>query len=812
MKSFLIYFLLIIACTLIFIVTIFSCKKDELVRQAKVQTLSVSEIMAITAKAEGNLIDLGTGITDHGHCWGAEANPVVGGSATSLGAASKTGTYTSNLQWLESGKLYHLRAYAKCGDKIVYGDDKTFTTTSDPGAPAIGTTTAGNALATVTFTAPADDGGLAITGYTVTSNPGNKTASGSASPLTVTGLTNGIAYTFTVTATNANGAGLTSAASNSVTPSTISESPTNIIASAGNAQATLTFTAPANDGGSVITGYKATSNPGDISVTAAASPLIVTGLSNGTPYTFTVTAMNTNGSSQASTVSNTIMPAISGIVYDVEGNVYKTVTIGTRVWMAENLKTTKFNDNTSIPWVTAYTKWESLTTPGYNWYADQIYYKATYGALYNWFAIDAASNGGKNICPAGWHVPTDLEWNTLVRFLGGEGVAGGKLKETGTSHWSIETTGTTNETGFTGLPGGACHFSGGFSDMSYFGYWWSSTEYTSTSSWGRYLSINGSSMQSTINDKRFGFSIRCLQGDVIINVPSAPIIETVSAGNGQAAVIFSAPVSDGGSVITSYTVTSSPGGLTASGTGSPLTVTGLTNRTAYTFTVSATNENGTGSASAASNSVTPAISGTSISDIDGNLYYTVDIGTQVWMAENLRTTKYNDNTDIPLVTDNTAWSVLTTPGYSWYRNDETTYKSTYGALYNWFTVDAASNGGKNVCPVGWHVPGDSEWTTLTTFLGGDAAAGDKLKETGITHWLSPSTEPTNETGFTALPGGYRVTEGLYGSVGNEGKWWSSTMYNGPIAWYRYMYFNISYVGRDGSYKPYGLSIRCLRDN
>jgi uncharacterized protein (TIGR02145 family) len=155
---------------------------------------------------------------------------------------------------------------------------------------------------------------------------------------------------------------------------------------------------------------------------------------------------------------------------------------------------------------------------------------------------------------------------------------------------------------------------------------------------------------------------------------------------------------------------------------------------------------------------------------------------------------------------------LTTPGYSWYRNDETTYKSTYGALYNWFTVDAASNGGKNVRPVGWHVPGDSEWTTLTTFLGGDAAAGDKLKETGITHWLSPSTEPTNETGFTALPGGYRVTEGLYGSVGNEGKWWSSTMYNGPIAWYRYMYFNISYVGRDGSYKPYGLSIRCLRDN
>ena len=120
------------------------------------------------------------------------------------------------------------------------------------------------------------------------------------------------------------------------------------------------------------------------------------------------------------------------------------------------------------------------------------------------------------------------------------------------------------------------------------------------------------------------------------------------------------------------------------------------------------------------------------------------------MAENLKTTKYRDGTSIPLVTENTAWLNLTTPGYCWYNNDAAHYKSTYGALYNWYVLNAGSNGWKNVCPTGWHVPTDAEWTTLTTYLGGESIAGGKLKETGTSHWLSPNTVATNETGLHTL--------------------------------------------------------------
>jgi uncharacterized protein (TIGR02145 family) len=199
-------------------------------------------------------------------------------------------------------------------------------------------------------------------------------------------------------------------------------------------------------------------------------------------------------------------------------------------------------------------------------------------------------------------------------------------------------------------------------------------------------------------------------------------------------------------------------------------------------------------------------SGSTVTDKDGNVYNTITIGTQTWMKENLKVTKYNDGTAIPLVTDNTAWGALSTPGYCWYNNDQTTYGNTYGALYNWYTV----NIGK-LCPTGWHVPTDAEWTTLTTFLGGESVSGGKLKETGTTHWLSPNTGATNETGFTALPGGYRNYDGTFHFIGYYGFWWSATENITSTAWYRFMYYNSSGVGRSYYDKRYGLSVRCLRD-
>ncbi|MCD4768678.1 MAG: fibrobacter succinogenes major paralogous domain-containing protein [Bacteroidales bacterium] len=201
-----------------------------------------------------------------------------------------------------------------------------------------------------------------------------------------------------------------------------------------------------------------------------------------------------------------------------------------------------------------------------------------------------------------------------------------------------------------------------------------------------------------------------------------------------------------------------------------------------------------------------------VTDYDGNSYNTVKIGNQWWMVENLKVTKYNDGTAIPLVTDNTAWTNLTTPGYCWYNNDEATIKNPYGALYNWHTVNTSK-----LCPTGWHVPSDAEWTKLRNYLGGEIAAGGKLKETGTTHWDSPNTGATNETGFTGLPGGYcsghhEDSRSFYG-LGTAGDFWSATMGYYPqtaLKWGLYC-FSTDLDGGCGI-MLHGFSVRCLKDN
>ncbi len=155
-----------------------------------------------------------------------------------------------------------------------------------------------------------------------------------------------------------------------------------------------------------------------------------------------------------------------------------------------------------------------------------------------------------------------------------------------------------------------------------------------------------------------------------------------------------------------------------------------------------------------------------VKDIDGNVYKTVTIGTQVWMAEDLKTTKYNDGTPIPYVADDTEWKNLRSDAYCWYNNDESN-KTTYGALYNWYTT----NTGK-LCPVGWHVSTNSDWEKLIDYGGGWEIAGGKLKEAGTTHWDAPNIGATNEFGFTALPGGGRGAEnGKFSVLGRDLGYW-----------------------------------------
>jgi uncharacterized protein (TIGR02145 family) len=197
-----------------------------------------------------------------------------------------------------------------------------------------------------------------------------------------------------------------------------------------------------------------------------------------------------------------------------------------------------------------------------------------------------------------------------------------------------------------------------------------------------------------------------------------------------------------------------------------------------------------------------------VTDIDGNIYHTVTIGKQEWMVENLKVTKYNDGTTIPLVTIGTAWENMTTSGYCWYNNDEVTYKKTSGALYNWYAVNT-----DKLCPSGWHVPNDAEWTTMINYLGGKNIAGGKLKDVDSTLWSEPNTGATNESGFSAIPGGYRygVVGGMFLGFGYTGYWWSSSELSSFEAWSYYLHNSITDVVRIQNGKKYGYSIRCIRD-
>lgn len=201
----------------------------------------------------------------------------------------------------------------------------------------------------------------------------------------------------------------------------------------------------------------------------------------------------------------------------------------------------------------------------------------------------------------------------------------------------------------------------------------------------------------------------------------------------------------------------------------------------------------------------PSVTYGTMTDQDGNVYKTVTIGTQTWMAENLKVTKYNDGIAIPNVTDNTAWKELTTGALCDYANTPSN-SETYGKLYNWYAVKTGK-----LAPKGWHVPSDAEWTELTNYLGGTSVAGGKLKETGTTHWASPNTGATNETGFTALPGGTRYSSGAFDDIGTSGVWWSATENNATSAWDRIVYLNYSDVVRGYFNKEVGFSVRCVRD-
>ena len=193
---------------------------------------------------------------------------------------------------------------------------------------------------------------------------------------------------------------------------------------------------------------------------------------------------------------------------DFDNNSYATVQIGIQTWMAENLKTTHYKNGTYIVYPdTDNNSWANNNTGAYAWYNnDSATYKNTYGALYNWYAVNTG-----NLCPTGWHIPTYTEWDTLVTYLGGEYIAGGKLKETGLSHWESPNTAAINEIGFTALSGGRRGYGGTYDFIGYNGYWWSSAELDTAYAWAYHMSFINSGAIHSDDGKTYGYSVRCIK-------------------------------------------------------------------------------------------------------------------------------------------------------------------------------------------------------------------------------------------------------------------------------------------------------------
>jgi hypothetical protein len=453
------------------------------------------------------------------------------------------------------------------------------------GMPTGVTAAAGNAEATVSWTAPQWDGGSPVTGYTVTaSNGASVSAAATATSATVTGLTNGRSYTFTVTASNPTGTGPASVASAAITPSAPPGAPTGVTATAGNGQAAVTWTAPASTGGGAITSYKVAASPGSatVSVAGTVTTAAVTGLANGTSYTFTVTAATVGGAGPASAASSAVTPttvpgAPTGVTATA-GNGEATVT-----W-------TPPASNGGSP-VTGYTVTASngatataaatATSAAVTGLAVGTSYTFTVTAT-NAAGVSAASTASNAVTLTGppeapgftgWTVgngQVTLDWQAPASD-GGEPVTGYTItmEPGGVTHAAAATATSLTVTGLT-----------------------DGTSYS--------FSITATSELGT------GPASDAVGPVIPITVPGAPTGVTATAASGSATVTWTAPVTEGNEV-TGYTVTATPGGakVTVPGTASSATVTGLTNGTAYTFTVTATDAVGTGAASAPSAAVTP---------------------------------------------------------------------------------------------------------------------------------------------------------------------------------------------------------------
>jgi uncharacterized protein (TIGR02145 family) len=500
-----------------------------------------------------------------------------------------------------------------------------------------------------------------------------------------------------------------------------------------------------------------------------------------------------------------------------------SVTIGTQIWSTKNLDVARYRNGDIIPQVTDPTQWSNLTTGAWCWYNnDSVNYAATYGRLYNWYAV----NDPRGLAPEGWNIPNDNNWNTLKNYLDPSSInsdysllAGGFLKETGTLNWLSPNEGAVNSSGFSARPGGLRVETGNFQFLNSYGLWWSSTQLDNLNAFSRSVGYfnTGFGKNSTYGDsKKFGLSVRVIR-DTIINaaLPSTTttavtnISSTSASGGGDIS-------SDGGAAITSRGVcwSTSPNPTvalstkTTDGMGAGIftsSITGLTPGTTYYVRAYAINS--VGSSYGAQQTFTTT---TNVANLPS-----VTIGSQIWSTKNLDVARYRNGDPIPQVTDPTQWANLTTGAWCWFANDSIRYAAMYGRLYNWHAVSDP----RGLAPFGWHIPTISEWNILTKYIDPTADTtqccsnnlASAIKNTS--GWESTGGyNGNNSSGFSGLPGGFRSpTNGSFWSAYWDGLFWSCSVHNSTNAWGFYLGSTVYSLNKESVNKNTGYSVRLVRD-
>ena len=496
---------------------------------ATLTTVAATSITLSTAVSGGNITSDGGGsITERGVCWAVTANPTIANPKTSNGTG--TGGFVSNITGLLPGTMYHVRAFATNSAGTAYGTEITFTTSAIV-VPTLTTAAATSITLTTAVSGGSvtSDGGASITEKGVCwstaanptiSDPNTSNGTGTAAfTSNITGLTAATTYHVRAYATNSAGTGygpdITFTTSNVVLPTLTTTVPSAITLTAAASGGNITA-----DGGGSITArgvcWSLSPNPTTSnSITTNGSGTgsftsSITGLAEGTTYYVRAYATNSTGTGYGNQL------IFSTNLSDIENNVYKTVLIGSQLWMAENLKTNRLNDNTVIPEVTLDASWIGLSTMAYCWYNnDDAANKDLYGAMYNWFAVNTGT-----LCPTGWHVPTDYEYGVMEATLGVPDIElntigwrgttqGSQMKST--TGWDAGENGT-NTSGFTALPGGYRYaVDGTFQGLGAIAYWWTSSLGDPVTTWYRRLNGNNTAVYRGAVDKTAGKSVRCIK-------------------------------------------------------------------------------------------------------------------------------------------------------------------------------------------------------------------------------------------------------------------------------------------------------------